>query len=137
MKISDVKALVQEQIETAYRTAYENAAKVCEASAEDAGSSPCSVWLEEAAKDIRALPIPTVMVIRPETAALKPETVTPHTIIAGQGLHPVTDEIIDRKRLTPAMVRKAQAEGIFGLKYENPGPDPIARALMSIPMERR
>lgn len=118
MKMKDVAALIQEQIDIAYRTAYENAAKV-------ARGNQC----EGVAHAILKLPIPTVTVIRPETAALHPEKLSPHTIIAGQGLHPVTDEIIDRERLeniasswpkmptaeqlagdvlTPAKIREAQ-----------------------------
>ncbi len=42
---------------------------------------------------------PHIKLVRPETAVTKPEVLDEHTIIAGIGLHPVTDEIIDRERL--------------------------------------
>ena len=118
-KWATVKEVIQEQIEIAYRTAYENAARVAEDVREnqterDSDEAPEGSDLyydlldlgrtvdhhcDRIAERIRALPIPTVTVIRPETAALHPEKVTKHTIIAGQGLHPVTDEIIDRSTL--------------------------------------
>lgn len=128
MKISEVKALVEEQITIAYRLAYENAARVAEGTG--------NIFVASA---IRALPIPTVTVIRPETAALKPESVTPHTIIAGQGLHPTTDEIIDRARLanaanplTPSMIKKHGEVILENSRAKFEG----RAALMSLPVER-
>ena len=49
-------------------------------------------------REIRSANPPSIKVIRPETAKLHPEQVTPETIVAGQGL--VGDEIVDRKRMS-------------------------------------
>lgn len=101
MKIGDVKKIVEEQITIAYRLAYENAAKVAIGVRDGWAlhNDPAYNAADDIATEILKLPIPTVTVVRPETAALHPEKVTSHTIIAGQGLHPVTDEIIDREKL--------------------------------------
>lgn len=52
---------------------------------------------ERIASEIRSANPPQITVVRPETAVADPSKVTPHTIIAGQGL--VVDEIVDRFRM--------------------------------------
>lgn len=56
----------------------------------------CEFHCNRIAAAIRALSV-EVTIVRPETAATK--ELPPHAIIAGQGLHPETEAIIDRKRM--------------------------------------
>ena len=88
-----VKALIEQQI----LLERERCARICERWAQERkGEFHVFVAL---ADDIRRQQHPHIKLVRPETAVTKPEVLDGHTIIAGIGLHPVTDEIIDRERI--------------------------------------
>ena len=99
MRMPAVKALIEQQI----LLERERCARIADKYADDPhGNNPSCATGESIASDIRAQSDPHIKLVRPETAVTKPEVLDEHTIIAGIGLHPVTDEIIDRERLARA-----------------------------------
>lgn len=100
MKIKEITPI----LERALMAERERCAKIAESVAlnspstwnHDAGDYREGGCLEIAAA-IRALPPPSIKVIRPETAVLHPEKVTSETLIAGQAL--VDDKIYDARKM--------------------------------------
>ena len=97
MRMPAVKALIEQQI----LLERERCARICQQHARKL-YEPESFVADELAMMIRQQSEPHIKLVRPETAVTKPEVLDEHTIIAGIGLHPVTDEIIDRERLARA-----------------------------------